>query len=250
MLNSDLFGQQTAEVNTTDLFAKQNSKMLKAVLSAGDLLARQGTMIAYQGRASFEHEGVGFDMAGLKKLVKKTLTGEGLNLMRVSGDGEVFFADMAADVHIIDIVDDKLSVNGMNILAFSAGLSWDIELIRSAGIVSGGLFNTTLAGTGQVALATQGTPVALDARSATVCADPDAVVCWSAGLSLSLQSSMTFKDLTGRGSGESGQLAFSGDGMVVVQPAENMRYGGTSQQSGQQQQQSSPLGGLGKFLGN
>lgn len=250
MLNSDLFSQSTAEVSTDQLLAKQNSKMIKAGLGAGQLLARQGAMVAYQGNAQFEHEGVSFDAAGLKKFVKKALTGEGLDLMRVSGDGEVFFADMGADVHIIELDGDKLSVNGMNILAFSADLQWDIELIRSGGIVSGGLFNTTLSGSGQVAIATHGSPVALDTGSAPTFTDPDAVVCWSAGLDISYQSSVTFKDLIGRGSGEAGQLAFSGQGMVVVQPAENMRYGGRQQQQGGQaeQQESSPLGGLGKFL--
>ncbi len=248
MLHSDLFNQEAAEIDSQHLLAKQNSKMVKATLSSGDLLARQGAMVAYQGNAHFEHEGVSFDAAGLKKFVKKALTGEGLDLMRVSGDGEVFFADMASDVHIIELEGDKLSVNGMNILAFSADLQWDIELIRSSGVVSGGLFNTTLSGSGQVAVATHGSPVALDVGTTPTYADPDAVVCWSAGLSLSYQSSMTFKDLIGRGSGEAGQLAFSGEGMVVVQPAENMRYGGQRQQSGEQQQESSPLGGLGKFL--
>lgn len=250
MLNSDLFGQQAAEVSGQGLLAKQNSKMIKASLAGGELFARQGTMVVYQGDARFEHEGVSFDGAGLKKLVKKALTGEGLELMRVTGNGEVFFADMAADVHIIELDNDKLSVNGMNILAFSASLAWDIEMIRSAGMVAGGLFNTTLSGSGQVAVATQGAPVALDVGSAPTYADPDAVVCWSAGLRLDVQSSMTFKDLFGRGSGEGAQLSFTGQGMVVVQPAENMRYGGQSQQSGQQQQQeSSPLSGLGKLFG-
>lgn len=249
MLNSDLFSETTEEVADTSLFAKQNSKMLKANLDAGGLLARRGTMIAYQGEANFEYDGVSFDMAGLKRLVKQKLTGEGLNLMRASGHGEVFFADNAGDVHIIDLVDDKLSINGMNILAFSDTLDWDIELVRSAGVVSGGLFNTTLAGTGQVAITTHGTPVALRTGSEPTYADPDAVVCWSAGLRLSLQSSMGFKDIIGRGSGEAGQLAFSGKGVVVVQPAENLRYGGASNQSENQQQEGGPLGGLGKFLG-
>lgn len=248
MLHSDLFGQEATEINSEHLLAKQNSKMVKASLGAGELLARQGAMVAYQGNANFEHEGASFDAAGLKKFVKKALTGEGLDLMRVSGDGDVFFADMASDVHIIELEGDKLSVNGMNILAFSAGLEWDIELIRSGGAMSGGLFNTTLSGSGQVAVATHGSPVALNVGSAPTYSDPDAVVCWSAGLQISYESSMTFKDLIGRSSGESGQLAFSGQGMVVVQPAENMRYGGQSQQSGNEQQESSPLGGLGKFL--
>lgn len=249
MLHSELFSETTQEVRGSGLLSKQNSKMVKADLGSGQLLARQGAMVAYQGNVSFEHEGMSFDGAGLKKLVKKALTGEGLTLMRVQGDGEVFFADNASDVHIIDIENDRLSVNGMNILAFSDTLSWDIEMVRSGAAVSGGLFNTILAGSGQAAVVTHGSPVALEVGQVPTYADPDAVVCWSAGLKVSYQASMSFKSLIGRSSGETGQLAFSGNGMVLVQPAENMRYGGNRDQAAQEQQQSSPLGGLGRFLG-
>ena len=251
-MRSELFTAETAEVETTGLFRKQNSKMLKANLSSGSLRARHGSMVAYQGNVKFEHEGFSFDGAGLKKLIKKAVTGEGLDLMRVSGTGEVFFADMGADVHVIDLEDDTISVNGMNVLAFDDNLDWDIQLVRSAGMLAGGLFNTTISGRGQVVVTTQGTPVVLDAGSAPTFADPDAVVCWSAGLSLTPQVSETFQSLIGRNSGEGMQLGFSGQGFVVVQPAETLRYGGDQRQqdASSERQNNSPLGGLGRFLGS
>lgn len=237
-MQSTLFAEENLEVSSSGLFTKQNSKMLKADLANGDVLARQGTMVANQGDANFEHEGAGLNKGGLKKMLKKAVTGEGLTLMRVSGAGEVFFGQMAADIHVIDLENDRLSINGMNILGFTDTLEWDIEFIKGAGIIAGGLFNTTLTGTGQVAVITEGKPVVLETAQAPTYVDPDAAVCWSAGLSISVQTSMSMKSLIGRGSGESAQLAFTGQGMVVVQPAENMRFGGEQQgsNSGQQQQ--------------
>ena len=250
-MKSDLFDEKTAEVPAAGLMTKQNSKMLKASLDSGSLRARLGTMVAYQGTVDFKHESMTFDASGFKKMIKKAVTGEGLDLMQVSGSGEVFFADQAADIHIIELEGERLSINGMNILAFSDSLDWDIELIRSAGMVSGGLFNTTVSGTGQIAVSTHGSPVVLNVSDAPTFVDPDAAVCWSAGLQISPQVSMDFKSLIGRGSGEGMQLSFQGEGIVVVQPDETMRYGGGQAQSGgTQQQTSSPLGGLGKLLGN
>lgn len=250
-MRSELFSEATSEVQAEGLFTKQNSKMLKASLQAGALRARHGSMVAYQGQVDFRHEGMTFDGAGIKKMLKKAVTGEGLDLMQVTGNGEVFFADMGADVHIIDLEGDTLSINGMNILAFSDTLDWDIQLIRSAGIVAGGLFNTIVSGTGQVAVTSQGTPVVLDVGSAPTFADPDAVVCWSAGLQVAPQVSTSFQSMIGRDGGEGMQLGFSGQGFVMVQPSETLRYGGGQRQSnasGERQNQS-PLGGLGKFLG-
>lgn len=232
MMRSTLFEQQNLEVSSDALFTKQNSKMLKADLRFGQVMARQGAMVAYQGNAKFEHGGSG----GLKGMLKKAATGEGLPLMRVSGNAEVFFAQQAGDVHVIDLDSDSLSVNGMNILAFSDSLRWDIQRVRGAGMVAGGLFNTTLSGTGQVAVVTDGSPLVLTTEDAPTYVDPDAAVCWSAGLQISVQASVTFQSLIGRGSGEAAQLAFTGSGFVIVQPSENMRFGGEQQESGQRRQ--------------
>lgn len=249
MLQSELFSESTRAVSGSGLLSKQNSTMIRADLASGQLLARQETMVAYQGNVRFEHEGMSFDSAGLKKLVKQAVTGEGLNLVRVQGHGEVFFADQASDVHVIDIENDRLSINARNILAFSDTLSWDIEMVRSDDVVAGGLCNTMLSGSGQVAIGTHGYPVVLEVGQVPTYADPDAVVCWSAGLNLSFQASMSFRSLIGHRSAGTGQLAFTGNGMVLVQPAEHLRHDGNRSQTAQEQRQSSPVGGSGGFRG-
>ena len=89
-------------------------------------------------------------------------------------------------------------------------------------IAAGGLFNTTLRGTGWVAITTDGEPVVLNAAEAPTFADTDAIVAWSIHLQTSLRSTVSAGALIGRGSGEAIQVAFQGQGFVIVQPSEGI----------------------------
>ncbi len=213
-IRTELLGGEYSERDTNERVSKQSSKMLKVELGA-DVLARQGSMVAFQGSVDFDYEGAG----GAGKFLKKAFTGEGLPLMRCSGQGEVFLADAADDVHIIWLEGGALTVNGKNILAFEPSLSWDIERLKGVGIAAGGLFNTRLEGHGWVAITTDGPPVVLQTDQPTF-ADADAAVAWSANLTTTLNRTIKAKALIGRGSGEAAQLAFQGQGIVIVQPSE------------------------------
>lgn len=142
--------------------------------------------------------------------------------MKVSGTGEVFLADQAQDVHLLRLADDRITCNGRNVLAFDADIDWDIKRVQggAAGALAAGLFNMTLAGSGFVAVVTDGPPVLLDIGSAPTFADAQAAVAWSAGVVTSLKTDVNLKTLIGRGSGETFQLGFSGQGWVLVQPSE------------------------------
>jgi len=238
-MRSALFSQEFLETAPTDGFGLQNSKMLKVTLDGGAMMARQGTMVAYQGQVQFDYQSSG----GIGKMLKKAVTGEGVDLMKVSGTGDVFFADFASDVHVVELDgSDGLSVNGASVLAFDASLQWDIKMIGSAGMVGGGLFNTHFTGTGRLAITTRGTPVVLTVDAPTF-VDTDAVVAWSASLQTSIKSSgFKASALIGRGSGEAFQLGFTGQGFVVVQPSENPLRGGGAQGGAQG-------GGVGGMLG-
>ena len=217
-MRSDLFSPEYLESTATGGFALQNSKMLRVNLTGGAVMARQGSMVAYQGQVSFDYQSAG----GIGKMLKKAVTGEGVDLMRCTGQGDIFFADLASDVHVIELDgSDGFSVNGASVLAFEPTLQWDIKMIGGVGMVSGGLFNTYFTGTGKLAITTKGTPVVLTVDAPTY-VDTDAVVAWSASLQTSIHSG-GFKPmaLLGRGSGEAYQMAFSGQGFVVVQPSEN-----------------------------
>jgi uncharacterized protein (AIM24 family) len=210
--------QQFSETQSTEPFALQNSKLLKVRLDAGTIQAKLGSMVAYQGEVSFEHAGSG----GMGRLLKKAVTGEGTSLMKMSGTGEVFLADLAQDVHLLKLDNERITVNGPNLLAFDADIDWDIERVKGASaMMGGGLFNTTLKGSGYVAIVSDGPPVMLDVASAPTFADAQAAITWSEGVSTSIRTDFKLvKNLTGRGSGETVQMAFSGSGWVLVQPSE------------------------------
>jgi uncharacterized protein (AIM24 family) len=149
------------------------------------------------------------------------MTGEGQSLMKVSGSGEVFLADTAQDVHLVYLEGEKITVNGPNLLAFDADIDWNIERVQGAsGMMGGGLYNTSLHGTGWVAILSDGPPVLLNVASAPTYADAQAAITWSQGVTTSLKTDFKMKNLIGRGSGESIQMAFSGEGWVLVQPSE------------------------------
>jgi len=197
--------------------ANQNSKLLRVRLGE-PFMARQGSMVAYQGNVDFSFEG-----GGASKFIKKALTGEGLPLMRCQGQGDVFLAERAFDVHLLNLNNAGLSISGKNVLAFSSSLDWNIERVKGGSIATGGLFNTTLRGTGWVALTTDGPPVVLNAAEAPTFADTNAVVAWSANLQTQLKTSFKAGALIGRGSGEALQVSFYGQGFVIVQPSEGVQ---------------------------
>ena len=132
---------QFAEIETGEAFTLQNPRLLKVELSATSVMARSGAMVAYQGDVRFEHKG-----GGLGRLLKKAATGESLRLMQATGSGEVFLANQAMLVHVVRLHNDTLTVNGANILAFEAGIDWDITKVKggTAGMLAGGLFNVGL----------------------------------------------------------------------------------------------------------
>jgi len=192
----------------------QNKKLLRVRMTE-PFMAKQGSMVAYQGNVQFAYQG-----GGAGRFLKKAVTGEGLSLMRVEGQGDVFIADAAKDVHILQLTNSGISANGNNVLAFSAGLDWNVERVKGGSMLAGGLFNTTLRGTGWVAITTDGEPVVLDAGEAPTYADGQAIVAWSVDLQTGVNSSFTAGSLIGRGSGEAFQVTFSGRGFVIVQPSE------------------------------
>ncbi len=206
-------------------FSLQNSKLLKVDLRHGPFEARSGSMVAYQGEATFENKGSG----GVGKMLKKATTGEGVDLMHVGGTGEVFIADTAQDIIILYLENDQVSVNGKNILAFSSTIQWDIQRVGGgiAGMVAGGLYNVVLQGTGFIAINTDGQPVILDVASAPTAADPQAAIMWSGGVQMQIKKDTTggLKSLARGGSGETFQMAFGGQGFVMVQPSEGPSFG-------------------------
>ena len=230
---------QFNETQSQDAFALQNSKLLKVRLSeSGEIQAKAGSMVAYQGQVTFEHAGSG----GMGRMLKKAMTGEGTTLMKMAGQGEVFLADQAQDIHLLYLENDFITVNGPNLLAFDADIDWDIKRVTggASAAMAGGLFNLELKGTGWVAILSDGPPVLLNVASAATFADAQAAITWSSGVQTGIRTDFKMKNLVGRGSGETVQMSFQGQGWVLVQPSEGRVFGVQPQQSSQ--------GGLGGLL--
>lgn len=140
-------------------------------------------------------------------------------------------ADRASEIQVLYLENDMISVNGASILAFSEGIQWDINRIAAKGaMMTGGLYNVSLRGTGFVAVTTKGQPVALDVASAPTFADAQAVVLWTAGVTMDVKiDTGGIKSMLRGGSGETFQMAFGGQGVVIVQPSENVPQGAGSQ---------------------
>ncbi|MEE3852690.1 AIM24 family protein [Gordonia sp. LSe1-13] len=221
-MRSPIFDQVNQEKQSSARWTMQSSKMLRVGFGP-EALAAKGAMVAYQGQFEFAHEGSG----SVSNFLKKAVTNEGGQLMRVRGQGEVFFAKANSDVFTIDLEGDAITINTASLLAFDASLDWKITSIGNAGMLAGGLFNLTLSGQGTVGIASDGPPMILDCSVQPTFVDPQAAVCWSANLTPGVKNDFKMGSLIGRGSGESFQLAFHGPGFVVVQPSEGVAAAAT-----------------------
>ncbi|WP_280468282.1 AIM24 family protein [Nocardia cyriacigeorgica] len=217
-MHSDLFDPRHAEVSGVGI-QKQGGKMIKVAVN-GEVMARAGSMVAYQGDLQFQALGSG----GIGRAIQQRLTGEGVPLMKVTGRGDLFLANSAADVHTIDLDgSDGLTINGANVLAFDSTLTYNIGRVQgAAGMASNaGLFNCVFTGRGRIAITSHGAPVVLTVDQPTY-ADPQAAVAWSSSLQTGIKRNDSFGlgRLMGRSTGEGVTLAFSGRGFVIVQPSE------------------------------
>jgi uncharacterized protein (AIM24 family) len=225
-----------------ETFQRQGSKMLKVQLAGETIQAKLGSMVAYQGDVRFEHAGSG----GLKRMAKKAITGEGAQLMKISGTGEVFLADLAQEIQLVELTDEAITVNGANLLAFDADIDWDIKKVEGvSGLMGGGLYNTHLSGSGYVAMLSDGPPVMLEIDGEGTFADPQAAITWSEGVETSVKTDVNVKTLIGRGSGETVQMGFRGKGWLLIQPSEGRV---TSTAAGGQASGQGTGGALGKIL--
>ncbi len=228
-MRSDIFkADNMAQPPTQAGMSLQHSKCVKYVVN-GEMLARQGAMVAYRGNLQFEVKS-----QGVGNFLKRAVTGEGLALMAVRGQGEVWFASSAYDCFILELEPgDALSINGRNVVCFDPTLSYDIQMVRGAGMFGGGLFNSMFNGAGRLSITSDGQPIIIPVTpQAPVFVDTDAIVGWSAGLQTSIQKSQSLKSLLRGGSGELFQLGLHGQGFAIVQPSEGKAVAAQQQSSG------------------
>jgi uncharacterized protein (AIM24 family) len=222
------FIQSTAQKDHGEgLFELESARLLEVNLN-GQVWTKMGSMVAYTGNVKFTREGV--LEHGVGKLLKRAVSGEGTRLTKAEGTGRVYLADEGKKVSILNLQNETIFVNGNDILAFQDSIEWDIKLMRKiAGVMAGGLFNVKLSGTGMVAITTHHDPLTLRVSAdSPITTDPNATVAWAGTLEPEFKTDISFKTFLGRGSGESIQMYFRGDGFVVIQPQEEVYFQNTS----------------------
>ncbi len=218
----DEFIRQTKQdERENDYFELETPRILEVNLE--DMVwAKAGSMISYTGQIKFEREGV--LEHGVGTMFKKALTGEGTSLMKAVGRGRLYLADKGKKITIFELNDEAITVNGNDLLAFEPSIHWEIKMMKKmAGAMAGGLFNVTLKGKGRVAITSHYEPLTLLVRPGeSVLTDPNATVAWSGNLKPEFRTDISLRTFLGRGSGESIQMEFTGEGFVIVQPFEEV----------------------------
>ncbi|MCP9206268.1 TerD family protein [Streptomyces sp. NEAU-Y11] len=210
---------QYREAPTGQRWTPQNPRLMRVDLGVGGqpVLARQGTMVLYQGKVDFSYKGAGF-----RGRIVGNATGQEMQLMRCSGQGQVFLAENAAELHPIELQGDAICVSAESVLAFDESLQHEVRRIEGHGIPGGALFTMQFQGTGTVIVKTEGTPVVLPVTPTTF-ADSNAIVAWSAGSQVIISSQVRLRRAAYPGhSGETVNLQFRGapGNFIVVQPYE------------------------------
>lgn len=207
--------------SASEFFQLESDRMLEVNLDSM-VWMKAGAMVAYVGQIKFTREGL-LDQ-GLGSLLKRSVTGEGAKLTKAEGRGRLYLADTGKTIKILRLEGDAIFVNGSDLLAFEPTVQWEIKMMKKlAAVVSGGFFNVRLSGTGLIAITTHFEPITLRVKpGAPVRTDPNATIAWSGSLQPEFKTDVSLKSFFGRGSGESIQMEFNGDGFVVVQPYEEV----------------------------
>jgi uncharacterized protein (AIM24 family) len=216
------FVQKTAQRDLNQgEFELENERMLEINLH-GMIWTKTGSMVAYRGNIKFTREGI-LDR-GIGNLLKKAVSGEGTKLTKAEGEGKLYLADSGKKITVLNLQNEHIFVNGNDILALDDTLSFDIRLMKKvSAMLSGGLFNVEVRGTGMLAITTHYDPLTLVVTPENpVFTDPNATIAWSGSLQPEFKTDVSLKTFFGRGSGESFQMMFRGNGFVVIQPYEEI----------------------------
>jgi uncharacterized protein (AIM24 family) len=207
------------------VFELESSRMLEVNLN-GRMWTKMGSMVAYLGNIKFTREGM--MEHGVGTFLKKAVSGEGARLTKAEGAGRLYLADTGKKVQILNLQGETIFVNGNDLLAFEDSIKWEIKMMRKlSAMMAGGLFNVRLSGQGMVAITSHHDPLVLMVSpQSPVTTDPNATIAWSGALTPEFKTDISLKTFFGRGSGESIQMRFAGEGFVVIQPYEEVAFQG------------------------
>jgi uncharacterized protein (AIM24 family) len=205
-----------------------NEKMMAVSLNSDKVYAKKGAMIAYQGNVLFSRTFLAG--GGVQDFAMRAVTNEGYALMLAEGTGTVYYGHHGLFVSIVQVVNETIFVESDTLLAFDARLRTGTMFLGNQGGVQGvlrgavsgqGLFTTTLQGTGEIAILSDGNAIGLPVSpQQPVFVDPDAYIAHKGELSSSIVTDLSWKNLIGQASGESYQVKFTGQGIVYIQASE------------------------------
>lgn len=232
------------------MFEKVNSKVVRVNLAqAGDVLARQGSMLFYTGgEVSFSPQtSGGFGLGGppgmsgggLMGAAGRRMSGEHEAMMWARGTGEVYYGRHGLHVTVVPLQGRQLTAEMSRVLAHTGGLQASVVSVSSAsgggggglrGMFRGavaatqtgtGMFTTQFSGQGTVVLLSHGPCIELEVGGMNpVFVDPQSYIGHVGNVQLELATALSWRDAVGRGSGEAFQLKMLGQGTVYVQPSE------------------------------
>ncbi|GAA2721933.1 MULTISPECIES: AIM24 family protein [Streptomyces] len=207
-------------------FRLHGSKVLAVDMNGDAVKAKNGSMVAYEGEMTFKKMTGGGD--GLRGMVTRRLTGEQMEVMEVKGHGTCYFADRASEINLVTLRGETLYVEASNLLCTDSSLRTGTTFTGLRGASQGnGLFTTTVEGSGQAAILSDGTAIVLRVTpQMPLQVDPGAYIAHTGRLRQHFQSGVNFRTFIGEGSGEAFQIRFEGEGLVYVQPSERNTIGG------------------------
>ncbi len=201
-------------------FRNNSDRLLEVTLQNEKVLAIAGSMVAYTGTIKFEKSILGGE--GIFGALKRKVTNEGMQLMQASGTGTVYFAQNAAEITLIPLANEKLTIESTSLLAYDVGLKTGTNFSGLRGATSGqGLFSTSVEGSGNIAVISRGNLIMLEVTPSTpLRVDPDAFIGFKGNITQEFVFDVNWRTMIGQSSGESYQHKFSGQGVVFIQPAE------------------------------
>ena len=126
---SDFVNRTAQQDRGQGLFELESDRLLEINLS-GMVWTKMGSMVAYLGSIKFTREGV-FEH-GVKRLLKRAVTGEGTTLTKAEGQGTLYLADYGKKISILNLQGDSICVNGNDLLAFEGDIE-DLQHPRAIG---------------------------------------------------------------------------------------------------------------------
>ncbi len=201
-------------------FRTNTDRLLEVTLQDEKVLAIAGSMVAYTGTVKFEKSLLGGE--GIFGAIKRKVTSEGMQVMQASGSGTVLFAQNAAEITVISMNGEKITIESSSLLAYDTSLKTGTSFAGLRGAASGqGLFSTTVEGQGNIAVISKGNLIMLEVTPSTpLRVDPDAFVGFRGDIKQEFVFDVNWRTMVGQTSGESYQHKFTGQGVVFIQPAE------------------------------